>query len=153
MFADLLFGQMLQALDYIATHKYIHRHVKPANILFAKSETEEFTFYLGDFGVSKPVDTRANQVETPMFAAPKVHWQGSKQTTKVDVWSLFVPMLWVLDVDRFRSKAHKLERENFLAWISKLAASPSMAPIPEMVRIGPEERASAAQMLFHLYIR
>jgi serine/threonine protein kinase len=50
--ADVVFRDMLQALDYVACKGFIHRDVKPANILFMLSSAR-YHFQLADFGLAE----------------------------------------------------------------------------------------------------
>lgn len=146
-----IFFQMLQALDHLAFHNFVHRDVKPANILYRKIE-ETYTFQLGDFGLTKRVDLAATQVGTELFGAPEVFLaRGSAQTPAVDCWSLFVTMLWVLDVQSFRSRGLGLEVEARTAWIVELARHDRMKQTADMACVIPKQRASAAQMLVKCY--
>ncbi|KAG5917916.1 hypothetical protein E4U42_007070 [Claviceps africana] len=143
---DSIVHDTLQALDYMAFHNFIHRDVKPANILYSK-RGETYVFQLGDFGLSKRIDLGATQVGTPMYAAPEIWSKGSKQTPAADIWSLFVTVLWVLDLNRFRSTARTLEAEALIPWIVALANDSKVKAISAMARTNPTERATAAQML------
>ncbi|KAG6015422.1 hypothetical protein E4U43_005355 [Claviceps pusilla] len=148
---SVIFFQMLQALDFMAFHEFIHRDVKPANILYLRS-IKTFTFQLGDFGLSEQVDSNATEVGTKLYGAPEVFLsRGSAQTPAVDIWSLFVTMLWILDIQSFRSRGPQLEVEARTARIMDLAGHDRMKKIAEMARVNPRQRASAAQMLVKCY--
>ena len=50
--------QMAQGLQYIHWNGFVHRDIKPANVLI--SSTEPVHLKLGDFGLSKPTDSKGN---------------------------------------------------------------------------------------------
>lgn len=147
--ARSLFPQMLAALDCLAFHNLIHRDVKPQNILYALQPNGKYQFQLCDFGLCTNVAESVTQAGTEMYMAPEIY-QGCL-STKSDVWSLFVTLLWTLDVGQFR-------QQNFLSttatWEAILHAALMVDPfsrIPEMVEINVDHRASAAQILVKHY--
>lgn len=145
--AEDVFHQILQALDCLAVNDIVHRDVKPENILWVRSGNQ-YQFQLGDFGLSNRAAIAATSVGSPLFMAPEM-FQKAEQTHKVDVWSLFVTMLWTLDVGEFRQKSNKF-RSPGEARESVLVASSNekdISNIREMAIVSPERRASAAQML------
>ncbi len=79
--------------------------------------------------------------------APEV-FQGGDQTHKVDVWSLFVTMLWTLEGE-FRQESNWFKNivEVQRAVLAAASNVDSVLEFREMAIINPEERASAAQML------
>jgi len=79
--------------------------------------------------------------------APEM-FQKAKQTHKVDVWSLFVTMLWTLDIRNFRKMANEFKSiADIQNAVLSAALDEQVAQIREMAIVNPEERASAAQML------
>jgi serine/threonine protein kinase len=89
---DPIFPQMLQALDFLACNGIIHRDVKPANILYISQLGGQYQFQLGDFGFCNCAISAESNVGTPIYIAPEMRDKGV-QTSKADVWSLFVTML------------------------------------------------------------
>ncbi|KAM6514151.1 hypothetical protein FALCPG4_015310 [Fusarium falciforme] len=71
---------------------------------------------------------------------------NGKQTHQVDVWSLFVTMLWALDIKGFR-QALDSSRSVQEIRTKILTRAPDLSMIIEMAKEDPDERASAAQML------
>ncbi|KAH6884922.1 kinase-like domain-containing protein, partial [Thelonectria olida] len=146
--AQTVLHHMLQAIDCLAMQGIIHRDVKPENILYI-SRQGQYHFQLGDFGLSNRQIIAATYSGTPLYMAPEM-FQNGEQTHKVDVWSLFVTMLWTLNTQGFREvsnsfKAHQDARSVILSVASHVDV------IREMARINPEERASSAQMLVKCY--
>jgi hypothetical protein len=80
---------------------------------------------------------------------PPEMFQEGDQTHKVDVWLLFVTMLWILDAGEFRQRSNKFRTvaEVQRAVLSAASNVDSVSKIQEIVIVNPEERASVAQML------
>ncbi|KAJ5613780.1 hypothetical protein N7528_007434 [Penicillium herquei] len=147
---DLCF-QMLQALDCLAANNTIHRNVKPENILCTPLLDGRYHFELGDFGICNNAANTAATLGSALFQAPEVSTHGyvELQTHKMDVWSLFVTILWTLDTNRFRAKYDgNLTQE---PWKAVLEAAPGLYELWEMSIFDPLERASAAQMLIKCF--
>jgi len=100
-----VFNHMLQALDFLSVNGIIHRDLKPANILYTTNQAG-YQFQLSDFGVSN-FQSVAQTIKagSPLFMAPEV-FNGGKQTSKADIWSLFVTIVWTLDSCGFRQQRH-----------------------------------------------
>ncbi|KAI0537195.1 kinase-like domain-containing protein [Xylaria digitata] len=130
--ADSVLIQMLQATDFLATKDIVHRDIKPQNILYTK-QSDDYCFQLSDFGLSNsPIMT--NTISgSPIYMAPEI-MQGGVQTHKVDVWSLFVTMLWTLDVTGFRQQSRECQsHEDIRSMI--LSRVPAVPQLEEMARM------------------
>ncbi|KAI0805623.1 kinase-like domain-containing protein [Xylaria sp. FL0064] len=142
---DIVLHHMLQAIDFLDTKKIIHRDIKPENVLYVV-QSNNHVFQLGDFGLCNDRSSANTYVGTLVYMAPEIY-HGRRQTHKVDVWSLFVTMLWTLDTNGFRQasntwKKYEEIRKEVLSRVNKVEDV-----IGPMARIDPTERASAAQML------
>jgi hypothetical protein len=74
------------------------------------------------------------------------------QTSKVDVWSLFVKMLWALNIGEFRESREQFEYpEDTREAVYAASKMDIVSKIQEMVIVNPEKRASAAQLLVKCY--
>lgn len=148
---DLVLMHILRALDFLAVQDIVHRDVKPENILYAIEGDRDY-FQLGDFGLSNRTSIAATFTSSPLYMAPEMFREDQTQTHKVDIWSLYVTILWTLDVAGFRwiSEGFKSIPQ---ARNTVLAASKAekLAQIREMVKADPNYRASAAQMLVKIY--
>lgn len=150
--SDLVLFHMLKALDFLSIKSIIHRDVKPENILFTTlpSAEEPYQFRLGDFGLCNVAANARTFLGSPPYIAPEVREKGVLQTSKVDIWSLFVTIIWTLDVHGYRSNGYQQEERNFQA-IVKASTHYELDGIQEMASINPETRPSAAQMLLKLW--
>jgi serine/threonine protein kinase len=150
--ADSVFYQMLQALDCLAWKGIVHRDVKPENILYVSQPSGQYQFQLGDFGLCNRVVDAATFAGTRLYMAPEMFRKGG-QTSKLDVWSLFVTMLWTLDVGGFRQMSNQFESPENAQEAVLFAASnhDHISKIQEMAIVKAVERASAAQMLVKCY--
>lgn len=80
--------------------------------------------------------------------APEI-FKGGKQTHKLDIWSSFVTMFWLLDAGDFRQRSTPLKSYTEIQQAVLSAASNVnlVSEIREMAITNLAERASAAQML------
>ena len=150
--ADFVFPQMLQALDCLAYNGIVHRDVKPENILYVSQPGGQYQFQLGDFGLCNRVVDAATFAGSRMYMAPEMFRKGG-QTSKLDVWSLFVTMLWTLDAGGFRQRSNQFKSvEDAQEAVLHVALNVNtVSKIQEMAAVNPKERASAAQMLVKYY--
>jgi serine/threonine protein kinase len=146
--AERVFKHMLEALDFLALNGVIHRDLKPENILYTSLPGGEYQFQLGDFGFSHMAVDARTYVGSHLYMAPEI-FAGGEQTHKVDIWSLFVTILWVLDAGGFRSRSGQFKHPyNVQMEVLSVASNLDMVShIREMACPDPNERPSAAQML------
>jgi serine/threonine protein kinase len=150
--ANSVFPQMLQALNCITWKGIVHRDVKPENILYVSQPDGQYQFQLGDFGLCNRIIDAATFAGSRLYMPPEMFQEGD-QTHKVDVWSLFVTMLWILDAGEFRQRSNQFKTvaEVQRAVLSAASKVDSVSKIREMAIVNPEERASAAQMLIKYF--
>lgn len=80
-----LMWQLLCGLDFLHSHRIVHRDIKPQNILIAK----DGTLKLADFGLARIYDFNVlltSTVVTLWYRAPEV-LLGTTYATPVDMWS------------------------------------------------------------------
>jgi serine/threonine-protein kinase len=82
-----LLTPIADALDYANSKEYIHRDVKPSNILLS----EEGPLYLTDFGIAKsmadrPITRTGPSPGSPGYASPE-QVKGKRLTSRSDVYS------------------------------------------------------------------
>ncbi|OAL22371.1 putative peroxisomal-coenzyme A synthetase [Fonsecaea nubica] len=141
---------VLIGIHYLSSKNIAHRNLKPANIIFTKNTEAGCQFQITDFSVANSASNTTTVVMSPRYAAPEVLCSdGRLQTSKADIWSLFVTMAHVLNVDGYRDKTFGTHAE-IIQSACNAAEDRDMSDIKDMVIVEPEERASAAQMLQRL---
>ncbi|KAL8815773.1 MAG: hypothetical protein Q9223_005125 [Gallowayella weberi] len=102
--------------------------------------------HLGDFGLCNPDVHASTSVGTPLYKAPELAKRPELQSSKMDIWSLMVTMLWVLDIESFRMASFSSEQEICNKIVRAVARSPIMTEL-QMCSVEPTRRPSAAQLL------
>ena len=139
-----LLHQMLQAIDYLASRNMVHRDVKPSNILYTPLDDGGYRFQFADFGLCGSIDHAKTRVGTPAFMAPEVLENGeASQTSKVDVWSLFVTLAYATDIGGYRGKELRTNEQIIQAAL-EAADHPDFEQIKKMAIEDPFWRASTA---------
>ncbi|USP82329.1 uncharacterized protein yc1106_09603 [Curvularia clavata] len=144
-------GQMLSALDYLASENLIHRDLKPDNVLYSMSGGC-YLFQLADFGLANYRSLARTICGTGYYQAPELwpHVSGvnAGQSPKLDIWSLFACMVAVLT----RLEQFPPYTSDYGVVLSVLIARvPTVPKLEPMARLHPDRRASAAQMLVLLF--
>lgn len=123
--------------------------MKPANILYTTKPDGQYLFQLGDFGLCNRELEARSVSGSEAYMAPEIYQERRPQLCKADVWSLFVTMMWVLDVGGFRRNIWVMQsRRQILESVLRSARRETFATsIREMAIEDPRRRASAAQML------
>ncbi|QMW44319.1 hypothetical protein G4B11_007739 [Aspergillus flavus] len=89
--AAVIIAQVAQALQYMHQHNFVHRDVKPLNILVS-SPRPIWHVKLADFGIAKKTDGTSLQthcIGSPGYMAPELYGDPSRHyTAAVDVWAL-----------------------------------------------------------------
>jgi serine/threonine protein kinase len=101
----MLSVQMLQRLEHVHRHGYVHRDVKPDNFVFGLGDSAE-TLYLIDFGLSKQlmgadgkhigIRSGKHLTGTPRYASLNNH-EGIEQSRRDDVESLVYVLIYFLN--------------------------------------------------------
>lgn len=157
--------KLLSALNYIHKRKFVHRDMKPENVLFLDS-SENSEIKIIDFGLSnifKSEDqkelmesmTLNTRVGTPHYVAPEV-LQGN-YTCACDIWSLGVVMYLLLSGNTpFMSETEaglfkKIEK-GMIVFEGKEWAGISVQAkqlILSMIKVNPKKRITSEQALRH----
>lgn len=81
------FCQLVKALEFIHSHKILHRDIKSSNIFI----TKEGSLKLGDFGIAKVLDSTCDVahtlVGTPIYMSPEL-CMNQPYASKSDIWAL-----------------------------------------------------------------
>lgn len=85
--------QVLEALNYMHSLNFMHRDLKPQNLLFAESTDangkKSITVKLTDFGFAtkyKPDELQTVALGSPAYMAPEI-CRNEEYDSKVDVWA------------------------------------------------------------------
>ena len=93
--ATKMITSMLLGLEYIHKNNYIHRDIKPLNILYmGKDEVK-----ICDFGVSckyHKYEERTPEIGTPYFRAPEMLLGDKNYDMSVDMWALGCTYYYIL---------------------------------------------------------
>lgn len=143
--SDVVLRQMLLALECIASHRIVHRDVKPENVLWEYDDAGNYRFCLGDFGLSNDPGLARTAAGTEPFMAPEV-FNRQKQTTKVDIWSLFATIVWTRS-EEFRKTCSHFRAPELHRWLVEMSKLGEYATIRKMASMDPKKRPSAKQQL------
>ena len=150
--AKALLGQMLQALDYLASLGVVHRDVKPENILYERTaDGGRVRYQLADFGLANFATDAGSFAGTSRYRAPELEMAPSTpQSHMMDVFSLFVTMAMAMDAAGFRGKGCQTLALRIAA-VKDAADSKMLFCISAMVNVDPAMRASAADILVEFF--
>eukprot|EP01064_Diplonema_japonicum_P004745 TRINITY_DN1310_c0_g5_i1.p1 TRINITY_DN1310_c0_g5~~TRINITY_DN1310_c0_g5_i1.p1 ORF type:complete len:768 (+),score=182.27 TRINITY_DN1310_c0_g5_i1:50-2353(+) len=147
-----LLTDVSEALRYLHKEKgYIHRDVKPANIMVSHDAT---TFVLADFGLSKDVATSDAYTiaGTPVFMAPD--YGDLPYTDKVDIWALGVTACCsILEGEdrelllKYLRVNHALVIENLGPALQRAVGAPLDEVLPRLLSWDPCDRPTAEELL------
>lgn len=151
--AQSVLYQMAKALKFMAKNKMIHRDIKPDNILYETrygpdGEISYYHFLLADFNLSNETAQARTYAGTPIFMAPEVYDRRLQECT-VDIWSLFVTVVWIYNYDGFRSydASDSMELRDK---ITEIAQEDMFEGIRDMAIQDPSRRVSASRLLARL---
>ena len=117
------FVQMCLSLEYVHSHKILHRDLKSQNIFLTKFNTIK----LGDFGISKVLENTEAQAltvqGTPYYMSPEV-CQNMPYTYQSDIWALGCILY---ELCTFK---HAFHAENLLGLVYKIV-NDKEAPIED----------------------
>jgi serine/threonine protein kinase len=148
--------QILSALEHLHTilePGMYHRDIKPGNILYTTVNGQN-VFRLSDFGLSKlSIRATNSDVGTNFYMAPEVG-TAEDHTEKLDIYSLYMTLVNILDFNGCRTRAHMFSwTRDLVREIAMGAADSVLRQYKKMAHPNPSTRASAADMLKELQPR
>ena len=150
--ANTVLSQMLAALDFLASVGIVHRDVKPENILFSRISSGRYKFQLANFGLANSFVYKVAHTDcgTDRFKSPEI-FNHCIQNHKTDVWSLYVAIVWMMDVNGFRNANFANEKSLYKIFLHAADTHKALERLRPMAIYDPEYRASATMVLKNLY--
>ncbi|KAH6973695.1 hypothetical protein BKA56DRAFT_676360 [Ilyonectria sp. MPI-CAGE-AT-0026] len=167
--ARKLFLQLFSAIEFLHGNGWVHRDVKPENILL--SGTKDMIVKLADFGLAKKINTEPGVWEltttlcgTPSYVAPEILEEGPHRRYgfPVDIWSCgivlyiclcgfppFSDELYSRDFPYTLSQQIKMARFDYPSPYWDSVADPALDLIDSMLVVDMERRVTIQECLEH----
>ncbi|VDN10466.1 unnamed protein product [Dibothriocephalus latus] len=151
--------EVLKALNFLHQANIIHRDIKSDNILLGKSGRVKLT----DFGFCAQLSSRLSKRQTivgsPYWMAPEVVNKSVQYGPKIDIWSLGIMVIEMLDgeppyLNETPLKAIYLIQTHDRPEPKTEDIDPLLKDfLDRCLQSNPEKRASAAELLEHPFLR
>ncbi|KAF0688082.1 Aste57867_20243 [Aphanomyces stellatus] len=150
---------LLGAIKYCHDHNVVHRDLKPENLLLT-SKDDDASIKLADFGFAKQESTGLSTAcGTPGYVAPEI-LSGQKYGKSVDIWSIGIITYILLcgyppfhdENQRKLFASIKGGKYVFNAPYWDDVSDTAKEFIGTMLRVAPDERFTADQLLAHRWV-
>ncbi|KRX06846.1 Protein kinase-like domain [Pseudocohnilembus persalinus] len=148
--------QILKAICYIHKKNYLHKDLKPENIVFKNDNEQNLDLMLIDFGLAANIDSIHTNSGTPGFAAPEIYPNSQlKINEKADIYSIgAIYHQLLLGQSQFqyqtREQLSYLNANNEINWerqIYQKLSKRTLTILKNMLLTDPEKRLSADKLL------
>jgi len=133
---------VVRALELLHAHGWVHKDVKPANVLIGGDGLPR----LGDFGLTRTLEGPLSSAGTPGFCAPELYKQGAAESgALLDVYSAAATLYFVLSGDAplpGRPDVFPLERQRVPRALQRVLLA--------ALRVDPAQRLGSAAELREL---
>ncbi|CAD8069052.1 unnamed protein product [Paramecium sonneborni] len=157
---DIIMQQILEGINYMHTNGYVHRDIKPDNILF--NDLGQFSHLkIIDFGITQKLDIQEKNKDmkfgTPGYMAPEMFIQSYKISEKVDIFAcgaILYQMLTGFKLIIGNTQKETMENNKIFTKndqiLSKIKQSDYKNLVALMIEEDPQKRISAKQALNYL---
>ncbi|CAD8062514.1 unnamed protein product [Paramecium sonneborni] len=157
---DVIMEQILEGINYLHINGYVHRDIKPDNILF--NDLGLFSqLKIIDFGITQKLEILESEKNmkfgTPGFMAPEIFDYSQKISEKVDIFAcgaILYQMLTGLKLITGNTQKEIMENnKKFIKnnqILSKIKQSDYQNLVAQMLEEDPQKRISAKQALNYL---
>jgi serine/threonine protein kinase len=157
-----MFVQIISAVKYMHEQGFIHRDIKPDNILYrvnpgVQNDSNKYLYKLCDFGLSqkcKPDEVLNLYSGTLTYAAPEQLLVNRKYNQKVDIWALGVVLFECITATEFDPAlvvhTQKLDLNDQCPGADEYFDDPDLQSTKRMIlfclKYNPSERPTAEQV-------
>jgi serine/threonine protein kinase len=153
--------QITSGLNFMHSNGYVHRDLRPENILVDEKQKVRII----DFGLSKYISTSNKHLEinvqTPGYKAPEILSLNSYYDYKIDIWSLGIICLNMLgyehrgtlpDEEELQYQKNMFKQPRWELMTERYLEDTLKDLLMQMLTIEPEKRINAQNILDHEYM-